>query len=339
MRQQFQSLAICLVVLLISVRTSLGEAFQPVSLATESTGSKHISGVWSDSVVWLDFRAGSSGMYRYQFSTGTEERFQSTTRLGHDYRDGVLSYGAGRPQTYNLDTNTTHDLDTRNDRFVYTSLGSKWVAWSSSSVRGEYDVRARRIAADGTPVGDVVLITDKSGVQTHVATDGEYVAWRDTTDGGIWLRNMIDGNALRIRSGNYPTVHDGRVAWKGNGIWVHDIEAESTTQISTISSRGAPGLWGDQIVWASDGFLFGQNLESGNSFAYELPSIPGYTTPFTYGPQIYENTVVWAQRQRPLGGGEYVYELYAMQIPEPSSLALQGLGIIALLTVARNYKN
>jgi beta propeller repeat protein len=338
-RYRFGTAALALVVSLWLPCGARAVLFQPTRITADTGGSKSYPKVSGDRVVWLDFRSSAPGMYCYQFSTGTETRFMST-QLGSDFRGSVLSYNGGTPRTYNIDTGTGHELSPRSDTFIYTSLGSTWAAWSSSPGNGEYDVYARRIQADGLPTGSIVQITSEGGVETQTATDGDYVAWSDRSGSntGVWVRNMTTGTSKRLGAGDYPAVRGDRVTWSSaSGLWVYDISADTTRQISSIPAAENPGLWGDQVVWMNGGHLYGYNLASGTSFDFTLPTRAGYTTPYSYSPRIDGDTVVWTQYHRPSSGDSYVYDLYAMQIPEPVSCILLAIGGLAAFT-RRGYR-
>lgn len=304
---------------LLIVQATFGAPFQPVRITAGTEESKLTPKIWGDSVVWADLRSDGGGMYRYQFSTGIESRFMPL-KPGIDFREGVLSYDDGRPKTYNIETGEAYDLSSRSDRFVYTSLGSDWAAWSASSQSYEYDVYARRIQPDGSPIGSVVQIMSESGLEHQAATDGEYVAWTDSSgpDSGVWLRHMLTGSSQLLGAGHYPAIHGDYVVWIDNGVWVYDISTGNRAQISTVGTVGtAPSLWGHQVVWTNYAELHGHNLLSGSSFIFDAPTRDGCTIWLASTPSIYGDTVVWAQYQEPGGGGGCVDDLYAMQVPEP----------------------
>ncbi len=123
------------------------------------------------------------------------------------------------------------------------AAGGFVVAWSPTLPSStEYDVLARRFAADGSPVGEEFLVNaHTTSVQANpsvaVAADGRFaVAWnsymQDGDDYGVYARRFAtdgtpDGGEMRVNTStsddqSLPSIAfasngDALVAWQGNG--------------------------------------------------------------------------------------------------------------------------
>ncbi len=182
------------------------------------------------------------------------------------------------------------------------------------------------------PTGSEIQITSESGIETDVATDGDWVAWADRSGAnhGVWLRNMMTGVEQRVGNGDYPDIAGSHVVWSDAGVWDYNAHTGTARKVGNTFATGGAAVSEEYVVWTSGGHLYGYSLVNSSAFDFALPSRPGYTTPYASSPSIDGNMVAWVQSQTASDGGEELYDLYTMLVPEPDTLLVLAVAISGL---------
>jgi hypothetical protein len=136
---------------------------------------------------------------------------------------------------------------------IATDDGGTLVFWNEK-VDGEYDIRARKFAADGTPVGGPVSICAAPGHQLlEAAIDdgagGAILAWTDRRNGND------DIYAQRVNSSAVPQ-------WTANGVAACTaVGSQSRPRIVPDGTGGVILTWEDARVESANPNIFAQRID------------------------------------------------------------------------------
>lgn len=137
-----------------------------------------------------------------------------------------------------------------------------------------------------------------SGMIGGVAVHGDWMAWAktETIPGSpttYYVRNLVTGEERQLRTislsyaASYPTIdmHGDKVVYEAGYIYVYDLTSKTETAIipSTGLRGHQPRIWGDRVVYNSDGDIYVYDLAAGEERKVDSGSFPA----------IYRDRIIW----------------------------------------------
>ena len=292
-----------ILVMALLVCISSIEGFSEFSIATD-TSDQHDPAIYSNTVVWADYRNGNEDIYGYNLYT--DQEFQITTDEKKQwypviYEDIVIWYdnrnGNDDIYGYNLTTNQEFPITTDPNNQYNPAIYEKTVVWADYR-NGNWDIYGYDLLAE-----EEFQITTDLNDQYDPAIYGDIVVWTDTRNENwdIYGYNLLTKEEFQITTNtniqSNPAIYGNIVVWKDNRTDNYDIYGynllteEEFPLTANESDQESPAIYGDTIVWKDyrngNWDIYGYRLSIEEEF--QITTDPGDQSE----PAVHENLVVW----------------------------------------------
>jgi beta propeller repeat protein len=286
--------------------------------------------IYNNNILWVD----SATCYpcMYNLITGEKTILPSDSEVdGREismYSNNVVWGASFAVNLYDLGTKKTIRLVEGNRPKIYGNI----ITYENSGIY-IYDLSTKNN-----------LQISKTGTEPRIY--GNNVVYVDD-NWQIYIYNIFNKQKSLIGTGMDPNIYGNVVVWVNNGnIYMRDISAHKTTQITTKASESPVGIYGDKIVWKTmDSHTYTQNIYMYSISTRKTTQITKSGYPFN--PDIYGSKIVYVDARNnnfynAIGSNKiwdlFVYDLNAKLAKPVGTIAANLTSGTRPLTVFFGYK-
>ena len=290
-----------IVFFLVLVSSTASASITEIRITTSGTAEN--PAIYSNNVVWQDFRNGNWDIYLYNLSTGGESRITNeSNQHSPDTYDNWIVWTDERDistiegyEIYVFNLSTGDESKIANGDVADPAVYGSRILYMSSTADWHvemYDISNR----------EITVISDLLVVSSNPAIYNDKIVWscRDTLgDANIYLRDLSTAKKIQISTSGKafnPDIYGNKIVWQDdrNGnfdIYMYDLSTRKETRITRNKSDSEnPVIYENSIVW--------QDNRNGNwdIYAYDLATrqqIHITEKSDQVMPAIYDNKLVW----------------------------------------------
>ena len=275
--------------------------------------------IYSDKIVWTDYRNGDKDIYMYDLSTNQETQITTggTAQSPAVYTDKIVwdDYRDMKNDIYmyNLSTSQQTQITTSGDAQFPSIYGDK-IVWTDYR-NGNSDIYMYDLST-----GQETLIWVATGQQYEQSVVmptiyGDKIVWSFSAEiaelfpyifnSTIYMHDITTSQENQVTTHYWlmfnPEIYGNKIIWRDyrNGDWniyMHDLSTQEEIPICTVlSNQSSPSIYEDKIVWA--------DYRNGNWDIYMYDVSMNMDIQITNNAQkqsssdIYGNKIVWQDKR------------------------------------------